>query len=95
MSGTDTDWKPEVFLGSAWEKTITCRQSFYIKSVIYPDIADAGEFRLNARAGWEYALNEEKTFKLSLSAFDRYDSSASPEDQKNNLDYWASLIWAF
>ncbi|MCP4785713.1 MAG: DUF481 domain-containing protein [Fuerstiella sp.] len=51
MAGADTDWRPEAFLGSHWEKTITSRQNFYLKSVIFPDIGDAGEFRFNARAG--------------------------------------------
>ena len=95
FEGADTAWRPEGFLGSVWEKTITSRQDFYVRSVLFPDVGNAGEFRLNARAGWEYAMNDEKTVKLGLSAFDRYDSVADPGDQKNNIDYWASLIWDF
>jgi hypothetical protein len=95
FQGADTAWRPEGFLGSVWEKTITSRQNFYVRSVLFPNVGDAGEFRLNARAGWEYAMNDQKTVKLGLSAFDRYDSLADPGDQKNNIDYWASLIWDF
>ncbi len=40
-------------------------------------------------------MNDEKTLLLNLSAFDRYDSLASAGDRKNNIDYWASLIWGF
>jgi len=95
FQGADTVWRPEGFLGSVWEKTITSRQDFYVRSVLFPDFGNSGEFRLNARAGWEYAMNDEKTVKLGLSAFDRYDSLSDAGDRKNNIDYWASLIWDF
>jgi hypothetical protein len=95
FKGSDQDWKPEAFLGSVWEKTINERQKFYIRSVIYPEIGEIGDFRLNVKAGWECALNEEKDLKLSLSAFDRYDSTPSGGDGRNDVDYWSSLIWEF
>ncbi len=95
FEGADSAWRPEGFLGSVWEKTLTPRQNFYVRSVLFPDVGNAGEFRLNARAGWEYAMNDQKSVKFSLSVFDRYDSLVDAGDQKNNIDYWASLIWSF
>lgn len=95
FKGSDQAWKPEVFLGSLWEKTINERQKFYIRSVLYPDIGEVGDFRLNVKAGWECALNEQKDLKLSLSAFDRYDSTPSGGDGRNDVDYWTSIIWEF
>lgn len=95
FAGTDQDWKPEAFLGGLWEKSLTDRQKCYIKGVYYPDVIETKSFRVNIKAGWEYTLSQEKDIKLSLSAFDRYDSTPSDGDRKNNIDYWASIIWGF
>lgn len=95
MRGMNDHWRPEAFIGSLVEKQLTCRQSCYIKSIYYPDVTNTDDFRINVRAGWDYALSQERDVKLSLSAFNRYDSAAAAGDRKNNIDYWASLIWAF
>jgi hypothetical protein len=95
FAGTDQNWKPEAFLGGLWEKNIADRQKCYIKGVYYPDVNETKSFRVNVKAGWEYTLSREKDIKLSLSAFDRYDSTPSEDDLKNNIDYWASVVWGF
>ena len=66
-----------------------------MRSIFLPDVGDFGSFRLRIKAGWDFALNKEETLKLSLSMFDRYDSTPSGSDRKNDVDYWASLVWDF
>ena len=94
FEGDDTDWTPELYLGSALEKSINDRQDVYVRYIFAPDIGDFGSFRFRLKAGWDFALNEEKNLKLSLSAFDRYDSTPSGTDRRNDIDYWASLVWS-
>ena len=95
FEGDDTDWKPELYFGSNLEKSINDRQNIYVRSILLPDLGDFTSFRLRVRAGWDVALNEKETWKLSISMFDRYDSTPSGSDRKNDIDYWASLIWTF
>ena len=95
LAGPNQVWRPEAFIGVAWEKDITDEQKCYIKAMCYPDVRAPESFRFLVRAGWECALTEEEDLFLSLSAFNRYDSTPGGDSVKNNLDYWASLIWGF
>lgn len=95
IEGNDRDWKPEVFLGSLWERKLSERQNFSIRTVVYPDVSQSESYRVNMRAKWECKLSDERDIKLSLSAFDRYDSTPNAGQRKNNVDYWASLVWGF
>ncbi len=95
FQGSDQDWKPEGFVGTLMEKQITENQKFWLRAVLYPDVGQADSYRINARAGWEYTVSRENDLKFSISAFDRFDSTPSEGDRKNNIDYWASLIWGF
>lgn len=95
FEGNDTAWKPEVYLGANWEKKINDRQDLYVRSIFLPDIGDFTSFRLRLKAGWDCDLNEAKTWKVSVSIFDRYDSTPSGTDRKNDIDYWFSLAYSF
>ena len=95
MKGPNTEWTPELYLGSEVEKKIADRQRLYARSIFLPDIGDFGEFRFRIRAGWEIGLNKSETLKLNVSMFDRYDSTPSADERKNDIDYWASISWSF
>ena len=95
FEGNDTDWTPELYLGSSLEKSINDRQDLYVRFILLPDVGNFGSYRSRVKAGWECALNQKKNFKLSLSLFDRYDSTPSGTDRHNDIDYWASLVWSF
>jgi hypothetical protein len=64
-------------------------------SIDSTDVDCVNSFRLRVKAGWDLALNAKETWKLSLSMFDRYDSTPSGSDRKNDIDYWASFAWSF
>jgi len=95
FEGADQDWKPEAFIGGDWEKKIADRQKCYIRAVYYPEAGEPSSFRMNTKAGWEIKLSDRRDFRLSISAFDRYDSTPSGDDRRNNIDYWMSFIWGF
>lgn len=95
LNGSDTEWKPELYLGTALEKSINDRQDFYVRAILMPDVSHFSSYRIRVKAGWECALNQKKNLKLSLSMFDRYDSTPSGSDRPNDIDYWASFVWSF
>lgn len=90
-----TEAVKEFWWTTTLEKAINDRQTLYDRWMFLPDIGDFGSFRFRIKAGWDLAINQEGTWKLSLSMFDRYDSTPSGTDRKNDLDYWASLSWSF
>jgi hypothetical protein len=93
--GPDNDWKPEALLGVDYELRLTKRQKLKTTVDYFPDVGNVSSFRVNTRAGWELLIDEEADLSLAISAFDRYDSTPSPGDPVNELDYWLSIHWGF
>jgi hypothetical protein len=93
--GPDQAWKPEVLLGADYELRLTDWQKFTATVDYFPDIGDFSSFRINTRAGWELLLSDQHDVSLAVNIFDRYDSTPSPGDPANELDYWLSIHWGF
>jgi hypothetical protein len=93
--GPDTDWKPEILLGTDFEFQVTKRQKLKATVDYYPELTDFSSYRVNTRASWEVLIDEEANLSLVASAFDRYDSTPSPGDSANELDYWLTIQWSF
>lgn len=93
FNSTNEDIDPEAIIALALSHQFTDRQRFELSADYFPDLADTGEFRAEVRAGWEIGLNDENNIKLRLSLEDRYNSSAN--NDKNNLDYFAELVYEF
>jgi len=91
----DDEWKPEGLAGLKCEHKLNDRQKLTAKVDYYPDIGDASSFRLNAKANWEVLIDEEADLSFKIGAYNRYDSTPSPGDQPNDIDYWLSLHWGF
>jgi hypothetical protein len=93
--GPDTDWKPEILLGTDFDFQVTKRQKLKATVDYYPELTDFSSYRVNTRASWEVLIDEEANLSLVASAFDRYDSTPSPGDSANELDYWLTIQWSF
>ena len=93
FNGPNEDIDPEAIIAFAFSHYFTERQRIEIAADYFPDLAESGEFRAEVRAGWEIGLNDKNNVKLRLSLEDRYNSSA--RNEKNNLDYFAELVYEF
>ncbi|MFB3431264.1 MAG: DUF481 domain-containing protein [Phycisphaerales bacterium] len=93
FNGPNEDIDPEAIVAFAFSHYFTERQRIEIAADYFPDLAESGEFRAEVRAGWEIGLNDKNNVKLRLSLEDRYNSSA--RNEKNNLDYFAELVYEF
>lgn len=93
FNGPNEEIDPEAIIALAFSHQFTERQRIEIAADYFPDLAETSDFRAEVRAGWEIGLNDENNLKLRLSLEDRYNSSAN--DEKNNLDYFAELVYEF
>ena len=95
FGGEDDDWTPEAIISATVDHKITERQQFSAGADLLPNLEDSGEFRLNSRAVWELLVDPEVNLSLRIGVENRYDSNASGDTKKNDVDYFIMLSWAY
>jgi putative salt-induced outer membrane protein YdiY len=73
----------EVFAGEEFTKKLSGRTSIRQRSVIYPNLSETGQYRLQFDAGIITALSRYLSWQVTLS--DRYLSNPLPGVRKNDL----------
>jgi putative salt-induced outer membrane protein YdiY len=94
VGGTDDEFKPELLFGGEFTHKVNDSNKLALKSDIYPNINDFGDFRLNSQASWELTLAKEWGLSMKWSLIDRFDSTPIGR-KRNDLDYSTLLIWSF
>jgi putative salt-induced outer membrane protein YdiY len=93
--GAGAGWLPEGQIGAEWERKITERTKFVLGADYFPDMGDWTRYRIRGRASFDILLDEELNLALRLGAQERYDSQPGPNTKKNDLDYFATLLFKF
>lgn len=94
IGGPDTAFHPEANAGLDFEVKISERQKFTSTVDVYPSLQDSGDYRVQAKAAYEILIDPTWNLTLKLGALDRYDST--PQGKlRNDLDYFATLLWSF
>lgn len=94
IGGPDDSYVPEAVAGLTVKHKLSDRQRFLLTSDYYGDWTDFNDFRINSQMAWELLLDEAMNLSLKLSVLDRYDST--PNGAKHNdIDYAATMLWAF
>jgi putative salt-induced outer membrane protein YdiY len=94
IGGPENRFAPELNLGLDLEHKLTERQKFTTTVDVFPDLGDLGEFRAIVKAAWECLIDPTHNLSLQIGVLDRYDST--PEGAKrNDIDYFALLVWKF
>lgn len=95
IGGSENAFIPEGVLGADFTHKLTERQKVYANVDFYPALDDFGPYRLVSRAGWEILVDPETSMSLKLGVEDRYDSDPGDGFKRNDLDYFALLVWSF
>ncbi len=95
IGGDDTAIRPEALIGADLSHQLTERQKITAGATLYPDLSEAGEFRLVSNAAWEILVDPEVNMSLRLGVEDRYDSMPGNGFKKNDFSYFAMLVWEF
>ncbi len=95
IGGEDNSIRPEGLLGADFSHQLTERQKLTADATLYPDLSETGEFRFVGNAAWEMLIDPEVNMSLRLGIEDRYDSTPGGDNKKNDIAYFAMLVWEF
>jgi len=95
FGGPAPDTYPEGLAQLEVSHRITERVSLAASTLYLPDLKNLDEYRWENRARMEFSLNETKSLLLSVGFEDRYESDAAPAVDKNDLDYFVTLVYRF
>jgi putative salt-induced outer membrane protein YdiY len=94
IGGPDNRVIPEALFGADFEYQVSGRQKFTSTIDVFPDLGDFGEYRAQVRVAYELLVDPEWNLTLKIGAFDRYDSTPDGK-RRNDIDYFAVLLWRF
>lgn len=87
--------EPELNLGLDWEHKIDDRQKVYATLDYYPSLHNFSDYRASAKAGYEVQVDPVNNLSLKLGLEDRYNSNPGPDKKKNDLLYFAAVVYNF
>ncbi len=82
--------KLEALLGIYWHWKISEKQSVDFSNVVYPALTDLGEYRNVTKFEWLHSLDYYHGLSIKLGFRNEYDST---ETDKNDLRYYANIVW--
>lgn len=95
FGGSDDRWHPEADLGFDLLHQLTERQSLEVNFDLYPSLDPFGPYRFEGDAAWRIELDPEASLFLRIGVEDRYDSSPGLGKKRNDVNYYATIGWAF
>jgi len=95
FGGENTDIRPEALLGVDFNHKFNERNAFESSATLYPRLDAFGEYRFVGRAAYSVVLNEKGNLSFKIGVEDRYDSEPGGDAKKNDIDYFALLVYSF
>lgn len=96
FGGADDDWTPEGIFGADFSHKLTERQKITASIDYYPSLDDfMDDYRIVTKAAWEVLVDPEVKMSLKVGAEHRYDNTPGAGTKRNDLDYFALLVWSF
>lgn len=95
IGGSDNAITPEALLGGDFEHKFDDRQKVTASVDFFPDLSDFGPYRFVAKAAYEVLVDPETKMTFKVGAIDTYDSTPGDGFKRNDLDYFAVLVWSF
>lgn len=89
------DWRPEALIGGEATWLANDTNTIEVKTTVYPDLDETGEFRWISSAAWSIKLSKESSVSLKLGVENEYDSHREAPFDENDFKYFAALLWEF
>lgn len=94
--GSDTDqWRTEGLLGIDMSRKINDSQNLEASATYYPDFRDSPEYRVVSSVAWSIKLSQTEALSLKIGVQDEYDSHRENPFKRNDLKYYAALLYEF
>jgi len=91
----DDGFTPEALLGLETEYRFSDNHSIVGYTTFYPALQSPFEFRNVTGGAWQMQIDRDLGLSLRVGAENQYESDAAPGDKKNDLKYFAALVWGF
>ena len=91
----DEELRPEALLGGELAWQISERQKLTAATRLYPDLADAGEFRALSNLAWTIAIDRAEGLSLKLGLEHEYQSQADPGNDSSDFRYISAIVLQF
>ena len=85
----------EALLGVEADYKIKDGHSIAFTNYLYPSLEDAADFRNVTTLDYIITIDRDKGMALKLGVANEHDSSTPTTSKKNDLTYYASLLWQF
>lgn len=95
FEGPRDEWVPEGAFFLSVSHTYSKRQKIAANVDYFPELEDPSQYRVHARASWDYLFDEESGLRLRVGVEDRYDKSVANAEDRNEVDLRADLVWQF
>jgi putative salt-induced outer membrane protein YdiY len=95
FAGTRDEWVPEGAFFLSLSHKISDKQKLTANVDYFPEVEQPERYRINARATWDYKIDEESGLSLRIGAENRFDKSQVNREERNDLDLRAELVWQF
>ena len=95
FAGTRDEWVPEGAFFLSVSHKISQKQKLSANVDYFPEVEHPSRYRVNARASWDFKIDEESGLTLRMGAENRFDKSRADRSERNDLDLRAELVWQF
>ncbi len=95
FGGSDNRIRPEALGGFDFEYKIKDGHRLFVNVDSFWNLLDTPQYRVLTLAGYEILLDKDSGMALKLGLEDRYQSSPGSGKKRNDLLYFATLVWNF
>jgi putative salt-induced outer membrane protein YdiY len=95
FGGSDNRLRPEGLAGFDYEFKIKDGHRLFVNFDSYWNLLEIPQYRLLTQAGYEILLDAGTGMALKLGLEDRYQSNPGADKKKNDLLYFATIVWNF
>ena len=94
--GDINEFTPEALLGLEYNLNLTDNQKLSAYTTFYPALDPFfGEFRNITGVAYKAAISAEPALSLKVGIENEYESEVEPDEKKNDLRYFAGIVWDF
>ncbi len=90
----DGEWRPEGMLGADASHKLSKSQTLEGAITWYPDLQEAGEYRILASAAWSIKLTD-NGLSLKAGVEEEYDTHRESPFERADVKYFAALLYEF
>jgi putative salt-induced outer membrane protein YdiY len=94
-SGSQHDLVPEWLIGLEVLWKFAEGHSLHFYNTLFPSLEEVGDYRALTGLSWEAALEGTEAWKIKLGFQNEYDSTSRSPAEKDDLRYFANLLYDF